>query len=526
MGKAIGIDLGTTNTVISYVNKNGKLRQLRYDNKETIIPSVIYFKSRNEYYIGSTAKKMLELNPAAGVRNFKTRMGDSEKYEITPEEGKPFSLRSREIAKLFLNKLIGGMEEKLLKEFGSVEGFIEKAIITVPAKYSSTQKGETRRAAKEAGLDSINLAAEPTAAAIAYEDSRGSSDPNAVILVYDFGGGTFDVSIIRRHGNSFEEIATGGDKNLGGNTLTEKLVEEILEHINDDYGLDMPLNEDDFDEETQNISPDTYRLNMSDIYNTANLIKERLSEEEDVTEFCNLVLPDGQSIVYEAKFTRAELEDFIRDYIEETIKITKQTIREAKDKGVEEIDQIVLAGGSSNIPLVKESLEKYLQNHAVVFGDDVSTMISRGAVQLGEKADQITSKTLTNVDMGIAAREGLRFAKFQTIIPANEPLPCTRKALFQLENNNQQSINIAYYERDVKNYPHATRIIDDGIEQIDTIVIDNLPPGLRADDTDVEVEFTAQADGSLDIFVVLMDRKGVKLKQSDKISFNKKSDLE
>ena len=455
MGKEIGIDLGTTNTVVSYVNKKGKLRQLAYDNREKIIPSVIYFKSRSEYYIGSKAQKLLAQNPEAGVRNFKTKMGDAEKYTIKPEEGEPFSLRSRDITKLFLNKIVNGMSEKLLKEFGSVDGSIEKAIITVPAKFSSTQKGETRRAARDAGLDTVKLAAVsfvpvgsvravtapfcvsctmytvytstsyvPLASAsdlyvsfisavVAYEDSQGDNDPNSVILVYDFGGGTFDVSIIQRKGNAFEEIATGGDKTLGGNALTDKLVEYIVDHINDEYlDLNMPLDPSDFDEEEQSISLKDYRLNLSEITLMANNIKERLSEEEEVTEYCNLRLPNDNSTLHEVTFTREELEDFIRDYIESSVEITKNTIKDARSKGVEGIDQIVLAGGSSNIPLVKERLEECLQDHDIVFCDDVNTLISRGAAVLACK-DNITSKAITNVEMGITAREGMRFAMFQ-----------------------------------------------------------------------------------------------------------------
>ncbi len=523
MGKEIGIDLGTTNTVVSYVNKKGKLRQLSYDNNK-IIPSVIYFKSRSEYFIGDKARKFLAQNPSAGVSNFKTKMGSSDKYDITPEEGAPFSLRSREISKLFLNKIVNGLSERLLKEFGSLDGTIEKAIITVPAKFSSTEKGETRRAARDAGLDTVKLAPEPTAAAIAYEDAQGGGNPNSVILVYDFGGGTFDVSIIRRNGNTFEEIATGGDKSLGGNILTKQLVEEILENLNDDYGINMTVDEEDFSEDDNNLSLKDYRLNMSEITFKANRIKERLSEEDEVSEYLDIRLPDNKSTLQKITFTRDDLEDFIRDYIRKTVEITKNTIKDANARGVENIDQIVLAGGSSNIPLVKESLEACLQDHDIVFCDDVNTLISRGAAVMAYK-DNITSKAITNVDMGIAAHEGMTFAKFLPIIPVDEPLPCTRKEIFRLSKNNQRQLKIEYYERDIKTHPRASRVSDDGIEQIDTLVINDLPPGLRADDTAIEVEFTAQKDGSLDIHVVLTDKNGAPIKDGT-LSVAKKSELE
>lgn len=525
MGKEIGIDLGTTNTVVSYVNKKGVLRQLRYENR-LIIPSVIYFRSQSEYFIGQKAKKLWQENPQAGVANFKTTIGDSEKHQIIPDEGKPFYKRSREIAQLFLNKIVVGMENKLLKEFGAVDGCIDRAVITVPANFSSTEKGATKNAARSAGLSDVKLAAEPTAAAIAYEDSQGDGNEHLVILVYDFGGGTFDVSVIQRVNGAFEEITTSGDKHLGGNVLTGILVEVILNRVNEDYGVDFPLHEDEFDEDCHKISLADYRLNMSEIWQVANLIKEDLSTNENISEQFNIILPSGNQIV-EVDFSRDELEDFIREYIERTVEITMNTIRRAKELGVQNIDQVVLAGGSSNIPLVKTRLEECLKNQDVVFCDDVSTLISRGAAVLAQRYSEIESmsKAVTNVQMGIAATEGIHFGRFQMIIPEGEPLPCTRKKIFYLSRDNQQRLEIEYYERDIKNFPKAVRVDEEGIEQIDALIIDDLPPNLKAADVLVEVEFTAQKDGSLDINVELKDTAGKKIGAGN-MTFKKKSDLE
>ncbi len=527
MGKEIGIDLGTTNTVVSYVNNKGKLRQLRYDSKE-IIPSVIFFQSKDEYFIGGKAQKFLSDNPAAGIANFKTRIGSSERYEITPAEGKTFKKRSREIAQLFLNKIVLGIENKLLKEFGAVEGCIDRAVITVPANFSSTEKNSTKAAAREAGLKDVKLAAEPTAAAIAYEDSQGDENSNAVILVYDFGGGTFDVSIIRRKGDAFEEITTGGDKHLGGNKLTNILAQEILNRINDDYGTNFPFDEEDFDEDECGISKIDYQKNIKEIWYVANVIKEELSENEEVTYSANIVLPNGTAPLVEVDFSREELENYIGAEIERTVEITMQTIQRAKDeKGIDKIDQIVLAGGSSNIPLVKKTLENRMQNQDVVFCDDVSTLISRGAAILAKRYAEFesSSKAVTTVQMGIVATEGVQFGKFQTIIPADEPLPCTKKKTFYLSQDNLSKFEIKYYERDIKNYPNAIFARDNGIEEIDSILIENLPPNLKASEVQVEVTFTAQKDGNLDINVELKDSSGNEIK-SEKMSFNKKSDLE
>ena len=526
MGKEIGIDFGTTNTVISYVNKNGRIRPLRYDKSE-IIPSVIYFRNPDEYFIGGTAKKLLAQNPAASMANFKTSIGDSQRHEITSDSGDKIFLRARDAAKLFLNKVVQGIETKLVKEFGATVGCIDRAVITVPANFNSTEKGATKNAARSAGLENIKLAAEPTAAAVAYENSRSEENPDEIILVYDFGGGTFDVSVIQKIQGTFEEITTGGDKHLGGNLLTEKISEKILSAVNEKFGTDFPVNEDEFDEDIHKISAADYRLNLSEIWRTANLLKEDLSENDNAAEFFNVALPDGKSETFEFAFNRDELENLIGDDINRTVEITLRTIQAAKEKGVEKIERIVLAGGSSNIPLVKKTLEERLQNQDIIFSDDVSTLISRGATILARRYAEMDTltKPVTVAQMGITAAEGMEFEKFQLIIPEDEPLPCTKKRTFYLSRDNQRRLEIDYYERDIKNYPAAKYGYDKGVEQIDSLVIDNLPPNLKAAEVKVEVTFTAQIDGSLDIGVELKNFDNEKISQRG-VTFSKRSDLE
>ena len=528
MGKEIGIDFGTTNTVVSYVNKRGKLRPLKSGNRE-LIPSAIYFISKNEYIIGTQAKKRMMINHnKAGVINFKPKIGEKEKISIIAENGDEFSIRPREVARLFLNEVVHTIEEKLIKEFGPIEGCIDRAVITVPAKFSSTEKEVTRKAAQKAGLKMAKLAAEPTAAAIAYQNDLGEeSTSNDAILVYDFGGGTFDVSIIRKERGSFHEIATGGDKTLGGNKLTASLEEELLNRINDEYGMELPFDEDEFDEDYHEMSIDDYHKNMVEIYEKADLIKEELSENETVEEICHIILPEEKTVEYEAEFSRDELEDYIKSDVAKTVDITIKTIKEAEDKGINEIDQIVLAGGSSNIPLVKEMLEDSLRDNKIIYSDDVSTLISRGAAVMAKNLQDINNITeqITNVQLGIVATEGIQYGKFQVIIPENEQLPCTRTRKFNLLQDGQRRLDVTYYERDIKNYPNAVRIDDEGINEIDTLIIDNLPAGLKKDNTVIEVKFTAQKDGSLDIDVDIKDLKGNSIKHGD-LSIAKESDLE
>lgn len=528
MGKEIGIDFGTTNTVVSYVNKRGKLRSLRSGNKE-VIPSAIYFKNKDEYEIGAAAKRLMILNHnKAGVINFKPKISEKEKYNIIAENGDEFSIRPREVAHLFLNKVVRSIEDKLIKEFGPIDGCIDRAVITVPAKFSSTEKKEIRKAAQKANLKIVKLAAEPTAAAVAYQNDLGDeTSQNEAILVYDFGGGTFDVSIIRKERGSFHEIATGGDKTLGGNKLTASLEEELLNRINDEYGMELPFEEDEFDEDYHEMSLEDYHKNMMEIYDKANWIKEALSEEETAACLCNIILPGGKTVEYEAEFSRDELEDYIKDDIAKTVDITAQTIKEAEDKGINKINQIVLAGGSSNIPLVKEMLEYSLKENRVIYSDDVSTLISRGAAVMAKNIQDMNNLTeqITNVQLGVAATEGVQYGKFQMIIPENEPLPCSKTRKFNLVQDGQRRLDVIYYECDIKNCPNAVRIDDEGINEIDTLIIDNLPAGLKKDNTVIEVKFTAQKDGSLDIDVDIKDLKGNSIKHGD-LSIAKESDLE
>ena len=529
MGKEIGIDFGTTNTVVSYVNKKGSLRQLKYDRKE-IIPTIIYFKTEDEYYVGQKANDLLRANKnQAGVTNFKPIIGEKTKIEIVPEEGEPFTMRPRKLAQLFLNKIVGGMQEKLFKEFGPIDGCIDTAVITVPAKFNSTEKENIRKAAKDAGLRMAKLAAEPTAAAIAYQNDLGieeGEDSKNAVLVYDFGGGTFDVSVICKDNGKFREIATDGDKELGGSNLTARIAENLLEAVNDEYGMELPFDPEEFDEDYHEMPHATYVKNMIEINSAANNIKETLSDAEHVIQDCTIIDTEGETQNYTFNYGRKEIEKIIKADIKHTVDITSNAITEAKNQGVN-ISQVVLAGGSSNIPLVKELLEKEVSLENVVYSEDVSTLISRGAAVLAGKVQSLSDVTsqITNAQLGIAATEGIQYGKFQMIIPANAKLPCSGTRNFNLTNDGQTRLDITYYEYDVKNYPHAVRVDEQGMNEIDTLIIDNLPEGLKKDEVVVEVTFTAEADGSLDISAEVKDTQGNSI-QAGEMSIAKESDLE
>lgn len=512
MGKEIGIDFGTSNTVVSYHNKDGYLRQLKYKGDD-VIPSVVYYLSRDECIIGKHAKKMMESKKnGAGVANFKSTLGDNDfKHEIIAENGDTFFLRSREVAKDFLNELAKGIEEKLLKEFGPVDGCLERAVITVPATFDPEEKKATKRAAREAlslNIGDVRLAGEPTAAAIAYEDDVGLDGPEDVLMVYDFGGGTFDVSIIQKgEQGAFREITTNGDPELGGNRLTQRLTEELLERVNDAYGMNMPWDKDEFSEELSGISFVDYQKNMDAIRLAANVIKEDLSSEEEVRELINIIIPGGKSVDYEAVVDRTDLEGCIAEEIQRTVDIAQNVISEAKAEGVEGINRIILAGGSSNIPMVKNLLEETLDEQDIVFCDNVDTLISRGAAVLADKWD-LATPSKTNAQLGVVANEGVAFAKFQPIIMENMDLPVSGKSQFSLDKSGLKELVISLYKRDIKNFPAASRPGDDGIKEMGRLVIRDLPDNLKSSDTKIEIEVTVEADGGLAVAAELLGTDG------------------
>lgn len=526
LGKAIGIDFGTTNTVVSYRDKNNNLRALRYDGS-FLIPSVLYFKSKEDYYIGTRAKGMMKLKPDAGVDNFKSLLGVRGKYRVTADNGDQFPLVASKAVEYFLNKVIKGVEDRLIREFGPTEGVIDRAVITVPAKFNDTEIFSIKYAAMRAmgiqGMQNLRLVYEPTAAAVAAQQF----EPAAVstVLIYDFGGGTFDVSVLKKENGKHHQIETDGNKKLGGNDLTNIVAEELLRRINDEYGTEFPIDENEFDEDYHNISLDEYTRNMTNIRTLANTVKEDLSQSEEEEIDLTIFVTNNKSEIFESYLSREELEDLIRDKINETVEMTDRVLHRPKVEALGEIDNIVLAGGSAQIPLIRDLLEKKL-NRPVKRGNDIDKMISFGAAILAEDIgkNDIQTQQMTSVQIGVAVTQGVMFHRFKKIIPEDAPLPCENSADFNLMHDGQRSLKIAYYEYDVKNYPDAKFVVDDGIQEIDVLNIENLPAGLDKDDTIVRVTFRVNADGGIDFKAAVLNGSGEEI-GGGALTVKKESDL-
>lgn len=517
MGQAIGIDLGTTTTIVTYKNRKGKWKQLRIHG-DSAIPSVLYFRKRGDedYCIGREALQLQAQNPHAAVAEFKRHLGDRDYlYEVTAEDGTTFSLRPRKAAILFLQKVLDEAENTLLREFAG-DGTVEDAVLTVPAKFNLAQKKETRIAASDSGLADVKLTAEPTAAAVAAAEEGDLPDGESV-LVYDFGGGTFDVSVIQRQKGAFHEVATNGLAKLGGSDLTRHLMEQLAFQAEADYGVTIPVEDGDENAPDENeMSLLDWKRNLQYLREAAEQTKIALSDPDNdpcpVT--CQLMIR-GQLEILQTTVTRAEFENAIRKEIERTMDITRATIQEAHERGIDHIDRFVLAGGSSSIPLIHEMIESELQQQECSDSDEAKTLISKGAAMLANEAE-LSTDAITNVQYGVVSAEGMMLQKFQPIIRENEPLPCSGTKTFYLARDGQQALDIEYYERDIKNSPRA-------MDLIETIHIGNLPEGLKKADTQIDVTFTVLLDG-VNIDVHVQDAAGNEI-QTKNLKIEKGSDL-
>lgn len=527
MGKEIGIDFGTTTTEVSYIDKKGYSRSLRLEEGSYIIPTVIFFKSQDEYIIGKMANIKGRKIPQAAIKNFKLFLTDpNKKYKIVAENGDRFTVKPIKAAQLFLNKLIQIIQPKLLSEFKD-DGTIEKAVITVPAQFDPEEKYAIKNAimksAKQAGFSDIKLAAEPTAAAVAYQDEN--CEDGESILVYDFGGGTFDVSVIKKVNDAYTEIATDGDKRLGGNLLTEKIAKVIWKKCLDETNRDYPFDEDEvatYLEEDYDLSINKFLSNRNEVFLLAEELKISFLEDDEANGLVNFYYNnDSEPMLINIDMTLNEfykiIDKDIQKTVDLTVRVAKQTLEEG---GISKIDQLVLAGGSSQIRLIKD---KFIKNPMLkdLVGEagDSSTLISRGAAKLASAELKVEEKT--RFEIGTRLIKGAKLDLFETVIKAGEKIPCSGTQVFYLSRNNQKEVTIEYYEKDVKNYPKASCIDDEGINLVNELSISGIPP---KDGLSLWVTFSIGSDGTPTISAEIKDQNN-NIVKSDKLTITKGGNL-
>ncbi|MEE5993278.1 MAG: Hsp70 family protein [Oscillospiraceae bacterium] len=499
----IGIDYGTNNTVVSYLDDEKKVDVVRLSNvTQFCTPTVLYFETEEEYTIGHAAAQKGLQNPSACVRNFKTDFDNPNKiYEVTAENGESFRLNPKEAAIKFMNKLLREAMQQIAVQCPALEdGYIHSAIVTVPARFNPTAKGVVRAAVRSA-IEDCKLMAEPSAAALCYIQTHQQM-LNKTILVYDFGGGTFDLSVMTTNQGKCEEVYTDNDSHLGGNDLTKRIVIDLIKRINDDYGQNMPLNPEDYQEGVCTLDKRSYLKNYSALWEQAERTKIDLSR--GLPEFraqANIdVMLNGklQNTEFTQWYHPESFTDLFHDLIDKTIAMTKDCIETAANKGFL-IDHIILAGGSSQIPevrnrlilLAKEMTQEHQHEIHVALDRETSSLIARGAALTWNEG---MVRGLSNSIIGVASQKGMVHFAFHKILDAGVALGeengTTEKFIIPDRVGRQYSINV--YERD-PNRP----VEDDTIHsatKIDRITISDLPAVKKRT---AEIFFALDKDGVL-----------------------------
>ncbi|MGP1451529.1 MAG: molecular chaperone DnaK [Metamycoplasmataceae bacterium] len=406
----LGIDLGTTNSCVSVI-ENGQPIVLENLNGKRTTPSVVSFKN-GEVTVGEVAKRQIETNPDA-IASIKRLMGTSKTVHANGRDYKP-----EEISALILQHLKEYAEKKIGKT-------VNKAVITVPAYFDNAEREATKNAGRIAGLEVMRIINEPTAAALSFGIDK-ISDKASKVLVYDLGGGTFDVSILELEGGTFEVLSTSGDNHLGGDDWDNEIVKWLIEKIKDEFKYDASKN----------------KMSMARLKEAAEKAKIDLSSQSVTTISLPFlaVAESGEPINVELELKRSEFEKMTAPLVERTKKPIIDALKEAKLK-IGDIQEVLLVGGSTRIPAVQELVEKVIgkkPNHTVN-PDEVVAMGAaiQGGVLAGDVKD-ILLLDVTPLTLGIETAGGVS----TPLIDRNTTIPVTKSQIFTTAADFQTEVTI------------------------------------------------------------------------------------
>ena len=415
-GPIVGIDLGTTNSVVAAIVE-GKPQVLEEDG-EKILPSVVGFNPEGQLITGVVARNQLAAFPDRTIASIKRRMGTMDPISLGDQTFTP-----PEISAMILRRL----RDRASRALGQP---VTRAVITVPAFFDENQRQATREAGELAGLKVERIINEPTAATLVYH--AGEQDQKH-ILVYDFGGGTFDVSIVRMEAGVVEVLSSKGDTHLGGDDLDQTLLDYVADQFLEDHDVDLREN-----------ATTRYRLLQA-----CEQAKRHLSHEEHVEiaeEF--IAEKDGQPLNLTTTITRQEFEEMIEPFVERTINSVDDALRDA-GLTIHQIADLVLVGGSTRIPLVEERLRDEFQREPSRAVDPDLAVALGAAVQAAMIEGQSVGPVLVDVTphtLGIEVCEGMSFAGphlvFSPIIHRNSPLPARYEEAYSKMFDDQEEAEI------------------------------------------------------------------------------------
>lgn len=409
MGRVIGIDLGTTNSVVA-VMEGGEPTVITNAEGARTTPSVVAFTKEGERLVGQVAKRQAVTNPDRTIQSIKREMGSDYKVNIDDKSFSP-----QEISAMILQKLKTDAEEYLGEK-------ITQAVITVPAYFSDSQRQATKDAGKIAGLEVLRIINEPTAASLAYGLDK-EHDQN--ILVFDLGGGTFDVSILEIGDGVFEVLATAGNNRLGGDDFDNAIVEWIVSEFKKEQGID--LKQDKMAMQRLRDAAEKAKIELSSV-NSTNINLPYITADANGTKHLDMTL------------SRSKFDELTADLVKETEGPLKQAL---KDSGLEasEVDKILLVGGSTRIPAVQEAVKRIF-NKDPFKGINPDECVALGAaIQAGVltgDVDDLVLLDVTPLSLGIETMGGVS----TKIIDRNTTIPTKKSMVFSTAADNQTQVDI------------------------------------------------------------------------------------